>query len=87
MKDKDRKAHAVCNFEDAAMMQASFLSDELLYLDGEIKKARQDGDSKKYAAFMRLYLNAQKEYMKLLSDLDSGAEEADELLSFAGEQP
>lgn len=84
---KDKNAPAVCNYEEAAIMQASFLNDELLYLDGEIKKARQDGDTKKYAAFMRLYLNAQKEYMKLLSDLDSGAEEADELLSFAGAQP
>lgn len=72
------------NFDFAAEteLQVNFLNAELLYLEKEIIRAKQDGDTKTYAALMRLYLNAQKEYMKLLAVMGAGQDKGDALTDF-----
>ena len=73
----------VYDFEQETLLQANFLNTELLYLDKEITRAKRDGDTKTYAALMRLYLNAQKEFMKLLAAMNAERGETDALTAFA----
>lgn len=70
------------DFEAETELQVNFLNAELLYLEKEITRAKQSGDTKTYAALMRLYLNTQKEYMKLIAAMGAGQDKGDALTDF-----
>ena len=46
------------------------LFDNLKYLKSEMGKARRSGNTKAFSSLMRLYLPAQKEYLRMLKEQD-----------------
>ena len=70
------------DYEKARDNAFTLLCEQLVYLEEEMAKARMDGDMKAYLSMMRLFLPAQKEYLRLRREQEGDAA-TDALLAFA----
>ena len=61
----------------------NLLCEQLAYLDKEMAVARMSEDTKTFASLMRVFLPAQKEYLRLCRE-DEYSAQVDELLAFTG---
>lgn len=61
----------------------NLLCEQLAYLEQEMAAARMSEDTKAFASLMRVFLPAQKEYLRLCRENEYSAQ-VDELLAFTG---
>lgn len=61
----------------------NLLCEQLAYLEKEMAIARMAEDTKAFASLMRVFLPAQKEYLRLCRE-DEYSAQVDELLAFTG---
>lgn len=73
------------DYEKARDYAFTLLCEQLVYLEEEMAKARMNGDMKAYLSMMRLFLPAQKEYLRLRREQEGDAA-TDALLAFANEK-
>jgi len=69
-------------YEKARDYAFDLLCEQLVYLKQEMAKARMNGDMKAYLSMFRLFLPAQKEYLRLRREQE-GDGQTDALLTFA----
>ena len=72
-------------YENELQTEIYFLLHEVDFLQAEISKAREYGDTDEYTRLFRVFLPVQKQYLKLCAELErlAGAE-VDELAAFNG---
>ena len=57
-------------YENELQTEIYFLLHEVDYLQAEISKAREYGDTDEYTRLFRVFLPVQKQYLKLCAELD-----------------
>lgn len=70
------------SYQNEREMSANVLSDELVYMEQELAKIKENGAYRDYAALMRTYLATQKSFLKIVSEIEQDADATDELLDF-----
>lgn len=69
-------------YQTERQMQANSLNAELVYMEQELSKIKENGEYKEYTALMRTYLATQKVYLKIVAEIEADEPETDELLDF-----
>ena len=64
-------------YEQELQEEINFLFNEIAFLQGEITNARNSGDTDEYARLMRIFLPAQKQYLKLCAEQEKRAQLTD----------
>lgn len=71
------------SYQNARESAINLLCEQLAYLEKEMAVARMSEDTKTFASLMRVFLPAQKEYLRLCRE-DEYSAQVDELLAFTG---
>lgn len=72
-------------YDQELQEEINFLFGEIVYLQDEIKKAKEAGDTEEYTRLMRAFLPVQKQYLKMCAEQekrDNAAGDADPLEEF-----
>ncbi len=55
-------------YDQELQEEINFLFGEIVYLQDEIKKAKEAGDTEEYTRLMRAFLPVQKQYLKMCAE-------------------
>jgi hypothetical protein len=56
------------SYDQELQEEINFLFGEIVYLQDEIKKAKEAGDTDEYTRLMRAFLPLQKQYLKMCAE-------------------